>query len=193
MTKYEITTDPAAEPVSLDEAKTQLRVDGADEDEHITRLISVARRKVEQETGRVLISQTVKCYWDKWPTGYGYSLFLPLYPAASVTSVQYIDEDGASQTWASSNYTADLVGMDPRIVPKPDVDIPGLGDYPNAITVTYVAGQSTTGAVPAELKHAILTTLTLLYERREDMKLNDNVPGVRTTSWLQFGSRKNLI
>lgn len=191
MTKYEITTDPASEPVSLDEAKTQLRVDASDEDAHITSLISVARRKVEQETGRVLISQTVKAYWDKWPSGN--ALCLPLYPAASITSVEYIDEDGASQTWASSNYTADLVGMQPRIVANPDVDVPDLGDYLNAITVTYVAGQSTAGAVPAELKHAILTTLTLLYERREDMKLNDNVPGVRTTSWLQFGSRKNLI
>lgn len=189
--KYEITTDPGAEPVSLDEAKIQLRVDADDENDLIESLISVARRKVEQETDRVLISQTVKAYWDSWPTGQ--TLHLPVYPAASVTNVKYIDEDGALQTWDSANYTTDLVGMTPRIVPNPDADIPDVGDYPNAVQVTYVAGKSTPGEVPAELKHAILTVLTMLYERREDMKLNDNVPGVRTAAWLQFGHRANLI
>lgn len=195
--KHEIVSDPAAEPVSLDEAKIQLRVDGDEENEHIRHLISVARRKVEQETGCILISQTVKAYWDKWPAaganGMDRSLYLPLYPAASVTSVEYVDEDGATQTWASSNYTTDLAGMTPRIVPNPDVDLPDLGSYPNAVVVTYTAGASTTTAVPAELKHAILSTLTLLYERREDMKLNDNTPGIRTSAWLQFGSRSTLI
>lgn len=189
--KYEVSTEPGAEPISLDEAKVQLRVDADDENDFIESLISTARRKVEHETGRALTSQTIKAYWDAWPAGG--SLPLPIYPAASVTSVKYIDEDGTLQTWASANYTADLVGMTPRIVPKPDVDTPDLGDYPNAVQVTYVAGSSTPGQVPAELKHAILAALTLLYERREDMKLNENNPGVRTAAWLQFNSRANLI
>lgn len=189
--KYEITTDPAAEPVSLDEAKVQLRVDADDENDLIESLISVARRKVEQDTGRVLISQTVKAYWDKWPTGQ--TLCLPLYPASTVTSVQYIDEDGATQTWTSTNYTTDLVGMTPRIVPNPEVDIPDVGDYPNAVIVTYTVGDTAPADVPAELKHAILTLVTLLYERREDMKLNDNTPNIRTAAWLLSGHRANLI
>lgn len=188
--KYQITSGPATEPVTLSEAKAQLRVDGTDEDNYILSLISTARHKVEQETGRMLITQTVKAYCDKWPTNG--VLKLPVYPAASVTSVEYIDEDGASQTWASSNYTTDLVGMSPRIVPKPDVDLPDLGDYPNAVTVTYVAGLSAS-AIPADLKHAILVRLTMLYERREDMRINDNTPGVRTGDWLQFSHRANLI
>lgn len=189
--KYEITSSPAAEPVTLDEAKTQLRVDANTEDELIQSLISVARRKVELETGRILISQTVKAYWDKWPAAG--VLYLPVYPAAVITHVKYADEDGALQTWASSNYTEDLVGMTPRIVIKPDSDAPDVGTFPNAVQVTYTAGGATIATVPAEIKHSILTTLTMLYERREDMKINENTPGVRTASWLQFSSRANLI
>lgn len=189
--KYEITTDPASEPVSLVEAKAQLRVDNTVEDSLILHLITVARRKVEQETGRLLISQTVKAYWEKWPPSG--ILHLPLYPAAAITNVKYIDEDGTLQTWASTNYTADLVGMTPRIVPAPDVDLPGIGDYPNSVQVTYTVGATVPASVPAELKHAILVTLSMLFENREDMKINDNTPGVRTANWLQFGSRSNLI
>lgn len=189
--KYEITVGPTAEPVTIAEAKAQLRVDANTEDEHILHLISAARANVELETGRLLLSQTVKTYWDKWPTA-GY-FELPLYPAASVTSVEYVDTDGATQTWASSNYTTDLVGLTPRIVRNPDTDLPDLGTYPNAVTVTYIGGAATADDVPEELKHRILNTLTLLYERREDMKLNDNTPGIRTGKWLQFTHRKTLI
>ena len=189
--KYEITTDPAAEPVSLDEAKTQLRVDANDEDNLIQSLISVARRKVELETGRLLISQTVKAYWDKWPAAG--VLHLPVYPAAAITNIKYIDEDGALQTWSSADYTSDLVGMSPRIVINPDADNPAAGDYPNAIQVTYTAGGATADDVPAEIVQSILMTLTMLYERREDMKINENTPGVRSAAWLQFNSRAHLI
>lgn len=188
--KYEITSGPALEPVTLSEAKTQLRVDHNTEDEFIYSLIATARRKFEQETGRALITQTIKAYWDGWPTGR--ALCLPVYPAASVTSVQYVDEDGATQTWNSSNYRTDLVGMTPRIVVNPDADTPDVGDYPNSIIVTYVAGGAAS-SVPAEAKHAILTELTMLYERREDMRINDNTPGVRTGKWLKYNHRKSLV
>lgn len=189
--KYQIATGPAAEPVTLEEAKAQLRVEHDAENTLIQSLVSVCRRKVEQETGRALFTQTINVAWDKWPKRG--VLELPIYPAASIAYVKYIDEDGALQTWDSSNYSTDLIGMGPRIVPKPDVDIPDIGDYPNAIQVQYTAGETTTAAIPPELKHAILVHLALLYERREDMPLNGNTPGVRTASWLQFNSRANLI
>jgi uncharacterized phiE125 gp8 family phage protein len=187
--KYSIATGPAFEPVTLVEAKAQLRVDHNDEDALIESLISVARRKVESETGRLLAVQTVDVYYDEWPAE-GY-VPLPLHPAASVTHVKYIDEDGALQTWASTNYTSDLIGQTPRIVPNPDTSLPDLGEYPNAVQVRYTVGDSTAGAIPEELKHAIKLTLTMLYERREDMSLKD--PGSRSSQWLAFNHRTNLV
>jgi len=189
--KYEISTGPALLPVSLEEAKEHLRVDGNDEDSAILAMLSAATNKVEKETGRALISQTVKAYWDKWPqTG---QFELPIYPANAVTAFSYVDADGASQSWPSDNYRLDAVGMTPRVAIVPDVDWPELGDYPNALTITYTAGASSTTLVPDELKYSILTTAALLYERREDMPLNGNTPGVRTAAWLAFTSRSNLI
>ena len=189
--KYEISTGPALLPVSVEEAKAHLRVDGNDEDSTILSMIGAATAKVEKETGRALMSQTVKAYWDTWPDcGV---LELPIYPAASITNVKYIDVDGVLQTWSSANYTSDLVGMCARVMPVPDVDLPEIGDYPNAVQVTYVAGSSTTNVVPEDLKYAILTTVALLYEHRVDMPLSANTPGVRTAQWLQFSHRQNLV
>lgn len=189
--KYEISTGPALLPVSVEEAKAHLRVDGTEEDNTILSMIGAATAKVEKETGRALVSQTVKAYWDTWPEDN--VLELPIYPAASITNVKYIDEDGTLQTWDSANYTSDLVGMCPRVMPTPDADLPDLGDYPNAVQVTYVAGVSSTNSVPQDLKYAILTTVALLYEHRVDMPLSANTPGVRTAQWLQFSHRQNLV
>lgn len=182
--KWSITTGPASEPVTIDEAKTHLRVDSDDENTLIQSLISAARAKVEQETGRSLLTQTVFVAWDEFPASG--CLDLPLYPAASVSSVRYIDTDGALQTWPSDNYTVDTVGMTPRIVIAPDGDSPEAGDYPNAIQVEYIAGSS---VVPEEIKAAIKLNLGLLYEYRADMPLGGN----RSAAWLQFGHRNNLI
>ncbi|MCP5088318.1 MAG: hypothetical protein GY952_16120, partial [Rhodobacteraceae bacterium] len=58
---------PAVEPVTLSEAKTHLRVDGADEDALIGELILAARQYQEQVTGVFPITQTWRQYEDCWP------------------------------------------------------------------------------------------------------------------------------
>lgn len=189
--KWTVSTGPALEPVTLAEAKAHLRVDHNEEDSLIAGLITAARRKAEQETGRCLTAQTIKAYWDAWPASN--TLELPLYPVYSVTSVKYLDETGTLQTWASANYTVDSIGMSCRIVLNPDADAPQAGKYPNAIQVEYVAGDSTAATVPQEIKQAILLGVGLLYEYRVDMKINDNTPGVRSMGWLLSGNRSNLI
>lgn len=189
--KFEV-VGPAFEPVSLEEARDHLRVDAQDEDTLISSLITACRRKVESETGRALISQTVRAYWDEFPAD-GDTICLPVCPVSDLSNVMYTDTNGTYQVWGSDNYTADLVGSSPRIVRKNTVGWPDVGTFPNAVRVTYTAGAATTSAVPAELKHAILTQIALLYERREDMPLNGNTPGIRTAAWLQFNQRTNLI
>lgn len=56
---YQITVPPTAEPISLAEVKTFLRVDYTDEDELIARLVQNARRKAEEITHRALAVQTL--------------------------------------------------------------------------------------------------------------------------------------
>jgi len=188
--KYAVTIPPASEPVTLQEAKDHLRVTGSDEDTLISALISAARVKAEEECGYAIVTQTLSAWWDEWPTDN--TLYLPIYPAAAVSDIRYTDENGAVQTLDAADYTEDLVGMTPRLVLNPDADVPEVGQYPNAVEVRYVAGKEVAD-VDEDTKIGIKLWLTLLYEHREDMKINDNTPGIRSGAWIFATKRNNLI
>ena len=81
-------TGPAAEPVSLTEAKKHLEIASSDRthDTQISALIEACRRKWENDTQQFLISRTMRV---KLP--YLCELQFPHRPVASVTSIQYYD------------------------------------------------------------------------------------------------------
>ena len=58
MLSIKLIMPPAIEPVTLDEAKTWLKLDTSDDDATVIRLIASARQMVEQYTRRALITQT---------------------------------------------------------------------------------------------------------------------------------------
>jgi uncharacterized phiE125 gp8 family phage protein len=62
-----ITSAPAVEPLSLDEAKLFLRVEHNDDDALIGALITASRIHVETETRCVLITQSWRIVLDGWP------------------------------------------------------------------------------------------------------------------------------
>lgn len=63
-----VVVDPAAEsPVSLQEAKDQLRITHSAEDAHIAGLIRAATAWAETYTGRGLVTQTVEYAIDRFP------------------------------------------------------------------------------------------------------------------------------
>lgn len=186
--KFTIASDVLIEPLTLAEAKAQLRVDSSDEDALIGSLISAVREKFEDETGRALAVRDITAYWDAWPCD---SVFaLPYYPVVGVSDLKAIDSDEVTNTVAASDYTVDTVGITPRVVLKPTADKPEVGDFPNAVILRYVVGES---SPPESAKQALLLNLTMLYERREDMKINDNEPYTRSSAWMAYNHRKRLI
>jgi len=60
-------TPPAAEPVTLADAKAWLRVEHDDDDDVIAALIAGARSHVEAQTRRALITQSWRLVLDRWP------------------------------------------------------------------------------------------------------------------------------
>ena len=60
-------TGPAVEPLSLDEAKTFLRVEHNDEDQVINALISSARMHIEAQAKIALVTQNWRMVFDCWP------------------------------------------------------------------------------------------------------------------------------
>ncbi|MDZ7809198.1 MAG: phage head-tail connector protein [Arhodomonas sp.] len=147
------TTAPAIEPVTLDQAKTHLRVDGTDQDTEITSLIAMARQRVEQETERALITQEWELTLDYWPG----VIEVPLPPLQSVQSIQYLDTAGTLQTLDASLYRVDTARQPGRITPAYGQSWPSVRDVTGTITVAFTAGYGDDATdVPGPIRQAML-------------------------------------
>jgi uncharacterized phiE125 gp8 family phage protein len=168
-------TGPTSEPVTVSEAKAHLRVDVSDDDALITALIVAARQAFEEINGRSLFSTTWKLILDGWPAcPY---IVLPRPPLASVTSVAYTDDAGTVTTWAATNYVVETLRTPGRVHLAEGVDWPSVslrGASP--ITITYVAGWATVGAIPRRYKQAVLLLVGHWYENRETVVTSGAIP-----------------
>lgn len=157
-------TAPAAEPVTLAEAKLHCKVDIADDDALLTSLITAVRLQAENLTQRALVTQTWDVTFDSFSAD---SMDIPFPPLQSVTSINYIDANGATQILASTEYQViknELVG---RIVPAYGKSWPTTRDDPAAVTVRMVAGYGAAADVPASIKAWMLISIATLYDQRE--------------------------
>lgn len=163
------TTTPAA--VMLADAKLHLRVDSADEDALITSLTVAATQAAEQEIGRALVTQTWTIKLDAFPASAEYiDLFMP--PIQSITSITYVDSDGATQTLASSEYTLIADTIRPQVAPA--TSWPATKTQPSAVVITYVAGYGAAPSnVPESIRQWILMQVGAMYENRESMGVNN--------------------
>lgn len=99
-----MSVEPAEEPITLEEAKSHLRVDIEDDDNLILNLITAARQKAESILKRALITQTWIYYPDDFPDK-DY-IELPMPPLQSVSSVTYTDYNGAVTIFGSATVQA---------------------------------------------------------------------------------------
>jgi uncharacterized phiE125 gp8 family phage protein len=165
--------DPGFEPVSTATAKDHLRIDAADttQDTLIGSYVAAARESIEEATHRALASQTRRLTLSAFPVdrcGNDAAIVLPRSPAVSVTSIQYRDTAGGTQTLSSSLYVLDASALPGRITPAPDAEWPDTQeDHPAAVTVLYVCGPADTASVPKVATAAILLAAADLYENRE--------------------------
>jgi hypothetical protein len=192
-----LVTAPAAEPVTLNEVKAYLRIDGSDEDTMLTTFISVARQSIEDYLNRKMITQT----WDLWLDNFGSELMfdslipdgvtdgklseylkvdraidIPIYPLQSVTYLKTYDDAGTDTTMSSGDYIVDVYTEPGRLALKNDTSWPSTYLRPvNGIQIRFVCGYGASGsAVPYPLKHAILEMCGKFYSARgcEDTTLN---------------------
>jgi uncharacterized phiE125 gp8 family phage protein len=165
--RVRVITPPAAEPVTLAEAKLHLRVDGADEDALITGLITAARAAAEHETGRALVTQTLRLTLDEWPEDSDIELLRP--PASSIVAVRYVDAAGATQTLDTNAYSLDNSSeYDTHwLLPALGTTWPAARDQANAIEVDYTAGYGAAAAVPQPVKQWMLLAVGDMYANRE--------------------------
>ena len=161
-----LVTGPTIEPVTLQEVKDHIRVDVADDDALISALITAAREHIDGRDGwlgRAINTQTWDCYFDCFPSSG--VIPLPIAPVQSITSIKYIDTDGAQQTLSSADYSlgADL-NWSPRVVLGWNKSWPSIRPVQDAVTVRVVAGYST---VPRPICQALLLLIGHWHEHRE--------------------------
>lgn len=161
-----LVTGPTNEPLTTGEAALHLKIDDGHQDVEIVRWIAAARAQVEHATDRKLHTQTWRLKMDRFPCG---PIWLPFPPVTSVTSITYLDQTGATQTWSSALYVTDLPtgpkAAPARIVPAYSLTYPSTRDQINAVTVEFVCGYGE-GNVPMELVQAMLLLMTHWNENR---------------------------
>ena len=163
-----LVTPPTTEPITLDEARAQCRVDVSDEDSLLTHYIAAARDLVEAETGRALMTQTRELRLDGWNEFDSNGvLLLPYPPLQQVESIIWIDDAGSIHTVDADSYLVDAASIPARVAPASSwPSTPGLAAIAG-IRVTFVAGWSDRRLVPAWAKQAILLLVAHWYENRE--------------------------
>lgn len=143
---------------SVEEARFQCSIDGNYSDAFLTRLIKVAFRSLENQTGRALHTQTVETFYPYVPQ----RKYLELPPLVSVTWVKYFDNDDVQQTLDEDSYR---FYTDTEAYGSVEfLEWPSTKCRDDALTIRYVCGYSTT---PEDIVHAIALLVSGYHEHRE--------------------------
>jgi len=163
-----IITAPTFEPLSVADVSEYLRLDDSPTDTLlISALITAARQHLENYLNRFIAEQTVELALTGWKDKIELSA-----PLQSVTSIKYLDENGAEQTLASNQYIVDTYSEPAAIYPAYNVTFPNLYDQENNVKIRYVVGFTSGGSpdsnpLPDPLKFAMMLIIGDLYANRE--------------------------
>ncbi len=169
-------TAPAVDPVTLEEVKEHLRIDGDDDDSLLGNLIRAASERFDGRDGalgRCLISQSWKLVLDAFPQW----ITIPLPPCQVVEAITYVDAFGDLQTLASDAYQVSGIGSIDGATVRPayQMDWPKIRQGPDAVTVHFTAGYGDSASdVPEPVRTAIKMRVAHLYENRESISLGDH-------------------
>jgi uncharacterized phiE125 gp8 family phage protein len=159
-------TAPAVSPISLAEAKAQMRVEGSDDDAIIQRLIdaAVAFVDVQGVLGRAMITQA----WGQWLSPNPSTVSLMLGPVQSVSAIKYYDIDGVLQTATLADFNVFGTPNRITITPKTGKAWPITQTRDDAIKIEYVIGYGDSAAtVPQTVRHGLMMLVAHWYENRE--------------------------
>ena len=185
MAGFKVTTEPTAEPLSLQEVKEYLRLEDASDERVVQPLIIAARQFAEEHMNRALMQQTITLnldttietenpLWEGMRTApdinyYKNYVVLPRSPVISVTSLKTYNDSDTASTMAASKYYVDTQREPARIVLRTGETFPTALRVANAIEVVYVAGYTSAYAVPEPIRMGMLQHIAYMYEHRGDM------------------------
>lgn len=170
-----LVTPPASLPVSIDEAKSHLRIEADDlttaDVATLSAYIGAATNYVEEYLRRRLVTQTWKFSLDGFPEGRG-EIVVPASPLVSVSGFVYVD----SSTGISTAVPGSLYAVDAPSGPNPprgrislafEQEWPTARDQTNSVEFDAVVGYGDPADVPEAIRVAILQIVGNLYANRE--------------------------
>lgn len=186
----QLTTAPAALPVTLSEVKQTLRVSDNADDASLTRQLTASVSAVEGYINRSLITRTYTLVLDGFPeevtdtdpeapavTLGQASINLPMGPLQSIDSFTYLNDANQTQIVSPTTYTADTDGS--RVLLNSGNTWPTSARAKAAVRVQYVAGYGASGAaVPPAILEAIYQVACRLYEGRGCCGTDEAIKGV---------------
>lgn len=149
-----VTVPSDGHPLSVADAKRQLRIDSDDTslDEHVSQLVAAAHRHVENALGFPIMRQTRRTSLYGFPCGL---LWLGGGVNLTVVSVKYYDTDGVQQTMTGSEYIVDAVSRPAYVMAAPLKTWPVAQTRPGAVEVEWQAGWVNPSDVPEDILHAM--------------------------------------
>ena len=174
MSTFSIHTQPALEPITLNEAKAHLHVTYTDEDALIAAIITAARQYVEEHTWRAILTQTWNLFLDQMPGTCNFHLMypslalsggaiikLPKGQLQTVDFYKYYDTSDVEQTLTpNTDYRVDTYSEPARIQ---QITTPSVYDKINAINIRFTCGWALTLGSATVATSVAITTGTITY------------------------------
>ncbi|MGD9839603.1 MAG: head-tail connector protein [Afipia sp.] len=165
-----LVTAPAAEPLSLADAKAFLRVEHGDDDAIITALVSAARHHVEALARCALITQTWRLVLDRWPDG---GRIVPrIGPLRVLAAARVFNAAGEASEIDPEIFAVDRAA---GALAAPSWSLPVPGRSTAGIELDIEVGYGAAGDVPQRLLQAIRMLVAHWYENRGLIAIGSSV------------------
>lgn len=164
-------TPPAAEPLSLADAKAFLRADTGDDDALIAALLGAARQHIEALTRRALLLQTWRLVLDAWPRD---GRIVPrIGPLKSLSAARIYDAAGNAHALDVVQFVVDGAG---NAIAAPSFALPVPGRAFAGIELDVICGYGAAGDVPAGLIQALRMLLAHWFDNRVTRPDDSRIP-----------------
>lgn len=165
------TAAPAAEPISLADAKAFLRVDHDADDPFISSLIVTSRLQVETALDLALMTQSWRWRGRLVPGG---TRALRPHPVRTIDGVAIRDDDDVATALAPASFSVDLDTRPATVTIR--------AAHANRYDITFTAGFGDTASdVPAPIRQALLQLIAHWYENREPIVIGETVARIPDT------------
>ncbi|QDL96772.1 hypothetical protein FLL57_05415 [Rhodopseudomonas palustris] len=155
---------PAAEPWTVADLKSFLRVEYEVDDAVIASLLTAARGQIEAATGKMLLAQRWRLVLDAWPREG--RIGLRGGPLRALIAVRTYDAHGAAHDVDPACFALDLAG---GVIASPRWALPEPGRPVAGIELDLELGYGTApDDIPPPLRHAVRMLVAQWYDNRGD-------------------------